>query len=1266
MKLHNRILSTLLAVLMMLGTLTGITFVNVSAASDADNEIENTYLNKVYNKPEDKLSSTNMTMMMSAYGYELYVDKVSGEVATLKVDTNEILFSNPYDVASAGGTAATKKEILSQIVVQYTDNGARQYLYSFEEAALRNQINIMNIKNGIRVEYTIGRSETRKLLPRWISETSFKTFIDEPMKKAYQELGTLSAFHYEKFMTYYSPRGIALADSKKELEGWLKAYPCIEKMNIYVFDSTVGDVKENWCEGYIKDYCEDYTFEQMDADHEETGYVAESEKYPMFKMALEYSLDKDGMTVRLPCNGLRYDMSSYTLEYLSVLPYMGAGNKTNEGYNFYPDGSGSLFASNTDYATIRGKVYGVDYAYHNISNTYQKAIRYPIYGTVATETIYTYSYSWETEDGKTPIKSAVVSSTIESLEEIYAAIKEVNGSLSGKIQENSYKRGYLAIIESGESLAEIASYHAGTFSDYYTMMNYFNPKPKDEYDISDSISVTSSSTWTVVSNRKYTGSFKLRYIMLSDAAKIREAQEMKFECKTYDATWLGMAEAYRDYLIQNEVLTKLEETDVKEDIPLYVEVFGALETKQTIATIPVNVMTPLTTFENIYTMYQDFAKAGVKNVNFKMTGFANGGMYSTVPSSLKWEKAVGGKDGFEQLIKQSADVAAKDENAHLGLYPDFDFAYIQENTLFDSVNLKRDAIKTIDNRYTSLRIYSATQQTYVSFHQLALSPARYSDFYTKLIKNYMKYNIKSLSLASLGSSLNSDFDEDEPYNRENNKDYTIKAFQDMAGIGYSIMTDGGNAYTWKYVDHIINMDLESSRHIKSMASVPFLGAVLHGYVQFAGTPLNEEGDIDYAILKAIENGAGLYFVLSYQNTNELKEDTYLSQYYGIRYDIWQEDAIAYYHELNNLLKDVQTKLIVNHEFLVGERVLDLSELEADLAEKLQQALDQAAKDQINIETSRVVEVAEAWNSVAKAADVIEGLYNDLEEACAEIDNAYANVITYSNRLTADVNTLLQEISNTLENIRNNGGKDEEVWDVYMVDFYLTDLLVNINSIKERAVSAWAESVTLNSYADAIAEGIEELQTARKVLQKAADDGILSVEVKDKYLAELDKTYDALKAEYLPKAEKLIKDMEDKNYTNKTSPKSIVAQAVQALDSIVNGSHPCAEMLKEQCEDVIFTADELFALIDSMNFDNNNNDKDDTDDNDFAIEEKVYNNNRVVAVTYGDRYVKEGDVHYTKEAYKTFLLNYNSYSVRVVYEGITYTIPSGGYVVIEHQ
>ena len=61
MKLHNRIFSTLLAVILMLGALSGLSVIGVGAAEensnnqnvDADELIENTYVNTVFKTPEE-------------------------------------------------------------------------------------------------------------------------------------------------------------------------------------------------------------------------------------------------------------------------------------------------------------------------------------------------------------------------------------------------------------------------------------------------------------------------------------------------------------------------------------------------------------------------------------------------------------------------------------------------------------------------------------------------------------------------------------------------------------------------------------------------------------------------------------------------------------------------------------------------------------------------------------------------------------------------------------------------------------------------------------------------------------------------------------------------------------------------------------------------------------------------------------------------------------------------------------------------------------
>ena len=57
-----------------------------------------------------------------------------------------------------------------------------------------------------------------------------------------------------------------------------------------------------------------------------------------------------------------------------------------------------------------------------------------------------------------------------------------------------------------------------------------------------------------------------------------------------------------------------------------------------------------------------------------------------------------------------------------------------------------------------------------------------------------------------------------------------------------------------------------------------------------------------------------------------------------------------------------------------------------------------------------------------------------------------------------------------------------------------------------------------------------------------------------------------------------------------------------------------------------------------------------------------NNNQIAVVTYGDR---DPDT-FAKTPYKSIILNYNSYAVRVTYKGTLYTVPSGGFVVIDYE
>lgn len=969
----KRILSTLLAVLMSAGA-----FVTVASAAEATKPYEyKTGYTKGETVDYDKKILTadeKIDSMDYRYGngkYELYVDAYSGEVAVVNVQTGDKLFTNPYNFASMTQLAKSLDEdktntegatVMSQLYIYYKDittNEKGEY-NSYKWAATKGQIQVKDIRGGLRVEYSIGQEESRVLLPERISEKSFNEKIKSVIESS--SLDSMKKEYFLGYFTKYDPdtfgqlgsaqRNIALANLGISIT-WDSPF--------YVLDTGIDNTKKQELSQIMTEYCPGYTFEDIDEDHLEIGYSAEEVNYPLFKMALEYTIDEYGLSVRLPANGIRYDDSKYTLEGIEILPYMGVGT-TNNGYNFFPDGSGTLFSfaemmemgSNI---AISANIYGSDFAYQEIDGSYEEVIRYPVFGLSETETLNR---------------------------------KTVNAAGAEVTETYERERGFVAIVEEGESLMSLKNFSRSYSGAGAWQLNGIKmtvqPRPKDSYKLDGS--TAASAGWDVVSSKKFTGSFRIRYIMLSDSDLIQEfAAQGVDTSEMYRCSYVGMAQAYRNYLIRNGVLTKLTSEQVREDIPLYIKTLGAMKTTKKILSIPITVMSSLTSFSDVATIRDQLAKKDITNINFILTGYTKGGLTDgTVPYNLKWESAVSDDMDFEDLV---ADAKAD----QYGIFPDFDFAFAANNKLFDGLSLKKHAVKTVENRYTSKREYSATKHTTISNFEIALSPAYFSHFYEKLLPKYQKYQPVGISVSTLGSYLNSDFDEDEPYNREDNKEYTVQALKAIndsfidAQMDVEVMTSAANAYAWQYVDHITDIALDSSRYKESYASVPFLGIVLHGYVELAGSPINMEGNLDYTMLKLIESGAALQFLVVFDNAAALKENEKLSQNYSVQYDIWYDDIVSMYTELNNVLKSVQTSAIVEHEFISGLRVPDLSELLADAQKELAAAMDkEASLENANNEAEREKVFAARKAILDGTAAILKALNPEEENSLAAKKN----------------------------------------------------------------------------------------------------------------------------------------------------------------------------------------------------------------------------------------------------------------------------------------
>lgn len=923
--IFTRVLCVLLTVLTVVAMVPALSLTAFAEGEEEVKPYQQDFTKVVYASAEERLAA--MTMYYENSDYALYVEQAddpntatvesTGVVAYVKKATGEILFTNPWNTENIKHSSTdVEAEQMSQFLLTFSggeeDGGT---LNSYTDAVQKGQVTIKNINNGVRVEYAIGDRSARILVPRVIERETFEEKILIPMSENIP--GGTSSREFLVFYSYFNDMFYAtdttLSETKKE--SIAMNYPVTKEKNIdiYVCDINASVKQLRELEAMIKTYCPAYTFEDLDNDHMYVNYESDVMSPAVFKTALDYTLDENGMLVTMSANGLRFDESVYRISEFRMLPYMGASLKSNEGYSFVPDGSGALYELDTP-TTTETRVYGDDYALsEKLYVKHTEEARMPVFGQVETDA------------------------------------------------ETGISRGYLAVIEEGESLAFIAPDHDANRK-YSTVKTKFIIRPSD----------VSQSGWSVYADRRYTDNYSIRYIMLSDDTLAQNAGLSSY----YECSWMGMACAYRDYLDATaDGFDRLTAEETGDSIPLYIETFGSVDTVKKVLSIPVTVSVAMTSFEDIATMYDYLAGNGVSNVNFKMTGYANGGMYADVPYKLKWEKSAGGASGYEELV-------AKAKDAGFGLYPDFDFVYTSQGSGGSKVNMKKHASRTIDNRYTTRRSYSATHQAMVSHFQMVMSPVTYSRFYEKLEENYAKYGNAAISLSTLGSSLNSDYDEDKISLREESKGYVTEALAYFKNKSYDVMVEGGNAYTWGYADHVLNVPLDSSRYNTEYSSVPFMGVVLHGYVQFAGSAFNMEGDLTYAMLKAMENGASAYFVLSYANTELLKEDEILSQNYSVRYDIWQTRLVEIYKELNAVLCDVQDKVIINHEILNANssRVQDADELLQDIAADAKEKAD-AVKQKIDEE--RVAELIERRN----AFEMLKGVSGEFSALTSRVSSA---------------------------------------------------------------------------------------------------------------------------------------------------------------------------------------------------------------------------------------------------------------------------------------
>ena len=373
--------------------------------------------------------------------------------------------------------------------------------------------------------------------------------------------------------------------------------------------------------------------------------------------------------------------------------------------------------------------------------------------------------------------------------------------------------------------------------------------------------------------------------------------------------YVSMAEAYGEYL-RSKPEFKQEKAD--SEVPVHVELVGAINKKVPKFGVPVDSVVATTTFAESQDIMNELTEANVRNLHLRVTGWANGGVRQKVLSSVHTLGELGGDSGMKKLI-----AAAKEKN--VDLYFDGISCFAYKSGLFNGFIPYIHAAK-----YTTRELIKMYHFDIVTYQPsdwdeefYLVKPAVSKGYTENLINALSQRGAAGVAFRDLGNLLSADYNNKDTVTREEVKAQHVEALQKAVDSGLKISIKEGNDYALPYADLVTDINLSGNGYAIIDDSIPFYEIAIHGLKNYTGEPINLAGDYMTSLLECAEYGAGLNFSFMKKDTNVLQDSAY-SCYTGGAYDRWKKELIPMITRYQTEMSGLNSQRITGHEQLSGE------------------------------------------------------------------------------------------------------------------------------------------------------------------------------------------------------------------------------------------------------------------------------------------------------------------------------------------------------------
>lgn len=829
----------------------------------------------------------------------LYIHPDNTAIAVADQRTGTVWFSNPENWQSNEKIARgrTKERLGAQVSITYFDNrDIRLSMDNYNDSIKYLQFEITPIEQGVRVDYVLGKQwDDKAYLPKLIDKSRFEELVlnrvseqeRQLFAKCYtlvrlvetsEEVPSLDLFNvdpsvFEDYTLVAEEQQQTDAQRRRLTEHFIdltvenrqdlaartdvsEAHISLELLEpAYIINRNVLNWDLEDMIAIIKEL--GLSPAEMQADYPSYGWDLAQPNVVTFSIPIEYRLDGDNLLVRIPIQEIKYpdqvvDQSGKPQTYpLYTISVLEYFGAADS------DAEGYIFVPDGSGALI----------YLNNGRTNASAYTKPVYGR---DLALDPPQILEPEQ-----------------EQVYMPVFGIkNGS-----------QAVFAIVEQGISVAAINADIAGRVTSYNNAYPTFRIIPYAVAGLEAQAEWRAGQTAyrneiNVYQPRKTSGDILIRYAFLYEN----------------EAGYVGMARYYQEYLEKTQGLQQMGSAD---SIPLFLELVGAVGIIKPVLGVPREVIEPLTTYSQAKEIANAFLKAGTSNLVLRYLGWMEGGLHHRYPKSVYLESKLGGKRQFMELVQFA-------QEQQIAFHPDVNFMEIYRDSWFDGFSPAKHGARFLSREvakiYEENRILNTRRNKGVAY---IISPGVLPGLAKGFASSLEKWGITGASLSGFGSQLNSDFrhSTQELIDREQARQLMQSTLENLReDFNLNLLVDGANDYALPYANGIVRAPLTSSDYFIIDESVPFYAIVIHGYIPYAGEPVNLAGDHIQNLLKSIEHGAYPCYQMIYADTWTVK-DTKFNHLYSVNFDDWFADAVEFYTKANRVLQPVIDSKIVDHRQL---------------------------------------------------------------------------------------------------------------------------------------------------------------------------------------------------------------------------------------------------------------------------------------------------------------------------------------------------------------